>query len=154
MKTIAGIDPGKDGGIVVIDSRSNVPTYKMPVVGADVDFGQLCVLLQGVDLAIVEQVASMPKQGVVSVFSFGKSYGGVLGVLAAMAIPTELVRPQEWRRRLNIPKGSDKSAVLAWAKRRYPGVELIQPGCRVPHAGIVDALGIAHYGMQGIEHAA
>lgn len=140
---VAGIDPGLEGGIVIIEN-GRVETCPMPLAGKEVNLAHLSVLLIGVDLACVEKVSAMPKQGVVSMFNFGKSYGGVLGVLAALGIQTELVTPQTWRKALGIT-ASGKPAVADWAARRYPSVTIVQPGCRKPHEGIVDALAIAHY---------
>ena len=47
--------------------------------------------------AVVERVHSMPRQGEASTFSFGCSFGVVLGVLGAMGIPFELVAPKVWK---------------------------------------------------------
>jgi len=43
--------------------------------------------------AFFELAGAMPNQGVTSVFSFGKGFGVILGVLLARAIPSTLVQP-------------------------------------------------------------
>jgi crossover junction endodeoxyribonuclease RuvC len=63
--------------------------------------------------AYVEKVASMPKQGLSSTFSFGMSFGIVLGVLAAHAIPLTLVPAITWKRALNVPKAKDAARFRA-----------------------------------------
>ena len=140
---IVGIDPGLSGGIAIIE-KGAVELHPMPIAGKDLHLAHLCVLLHGCDIAVVERVSAMPKQGVVSMFNFGKSFGGVLGVLAAMGIQTELVSPQSWRKAIGVQSG--KGPVADWAARRYPNARIILPGCRKPHEGMVDALAIAHYG--------
>jgi crossover junction endodeoxyribonuclease RuvC len=65
------------------------------------------------DLAIVERVASMPGQGVSSTFKFGAAHGAVLGVLAALQIPTHLVSPTVWKRHFRLDRDKEKSRALA-----------------------------------------
>ena len=48
--------------------------------------------------AMIEQVHSMPKQGVASSFKFGRHYGFLLGVLTALGIPYQTVTPQKWQK--------------------------------------------------------
>ena len=63
--------------------------------------------------AFVEQVASMPGQGVSSVFAFGQAYGAMLGVLAATGIPFTKVPPARWKRTLGVPAAKDGARARA-----------------------------------------
>jgi crossover junction endodeoxyribonuclease RuvC len=96
----------------------------------------------GPDLAIVELVHSMPKQGVASTFKFGTAFGTIIGVLAALEVPTHFVSPHVWKgfHRLN---GKDKDAARALAIDFYPSL----PGLNLKkHHGRADALLLAVYG--------
>lgn len=48
-------------------------------------------------LIAIEKVHAMPKQGVVSTFTFGENYGVLKGIAAALYIPLVEYRPQEWQ---------------------------------------------------------
>lgn len=70
------------------------------------------------DFAIVEQVASRPKQGVVSVFSFGEAYGSVVAAIEAMNVRVYRVQPAVWKRRAGLI-GLPKSASLTLARKKW-----------------------------------
>ena len=144
---IAGIDPGLHGALAIWDSEFALMDVKdLPVIRSqikssgskrkvtrDVDAVALADLLRqsGVDVAYVELVHSMPKQGVVSTFKFGTTYGLILGVLAGLGVPTHLVRPQEWKARFHLI-GKDKNASRLVASRILPAnarsFRLVQDG--------------------------
>jgi hypothetical protein len=63
--------------------------------------------------AIVERVASMPKQGVSSTFKFGAPNGAIRGVLAALQIRTHLVSPAVWKKYFQLDSDKEKSRALA-----------------------------------------
>jgi crossover junction endodeoxyribonuclease RuvC len=46
---------------------------------------------------VIEQVHSMPKQGVASSFTFGASYGLCIGVACGHGLPITYVVPQRWK---------------------------------------------------------
>lgn len=62
---------------------------------------------------ILEHVSAMPGQGVTSMFSFGASFGIVLGVTAALLLPLELVRPHVWKREMGLSKDKEASRLKA-----------------------------------------
>jgi crossover junction endodeoxyribonuclease RuvC len=70
------------------------------------------------DLAIVERVAAMPKQGVASTFKFGASYGALLGVIGALGIPSVLVTPTKWKKHFALD--AEKERARALALRMWP----------------------------------
>jgi crossover junction endodeoxyribonuclease RuvC len=94
---ILGIDPGLTGAFAFFfpSAPDRVATEDMPVVAGEVDCATLAarIIQMAPAFAVVERVASMPKQGVASTFKFGQSYGAVRGVLAALQIRTHLVAP-------------------------------------------------------------
>ena len=131
MSRYIGIDPGKSGAIAVLDGYGEIESlYDMPVAGGQVSGRLLADMIDVVNLhsgvgllavdviAVIEQVHSMPKQGVASSFDFGKSYGIAIGVLAGAGVRTEFVSPQRWKRAMHLT--SDKEACRRRAIERWP----------------------------------
>jgi hypothetical protein len=117
-----GIDPGKSGSVSAIwdDGRPwEGAVCKLDGTGKDVAdwFNQF-------DLAdakaALEQVHSSPQMGVKSAFTFGQSFGHVLGILDANEVPYLLVRPQKWQKDMACMSGGDKNRTKAEAQRRWP----------------------------------
>lgn len=144
----AGIDPGLKGGIACIGDECSAEP--MPVIGGEIDVTALHEWLAkyGPDLTVVEQVHSMPKQGVKSTFTFGVGYGRILATLDLMAYPYIVVRPQEWKKQVLAGTAKDKDAAITFARRSFPWAELMPGKKRVPHDGIADALCLAEYGRK------
>ena len=69
--------------------------------------------IYGVTEACVEQVSSRPQQGVVSTFTFGVSYGIVIGALQAALFDITFVRPQVWKKALELSSDKDDSRQMA-----------------------------------------
>jgi crossover junction endodeoxyribonuclease RuvC len=60
-------------------------------------------------------------------FRFGRNFGFILGVFAALKIPVELVRPQKWQKALSLGTSAAHASKTAWknhlkaeAQRRFP----------------------------------
>ena len=136
---IMGIDPGKSGAVAVIaDEVSHYAFSKYTehdladIMGEWKD--------KGVSMCYLERVAAMPKQGVTSVFTFGKNFGWYIGVLDALKIPYSFVTPQKWQKVMQCRSGGDKNVTKRRAQQLYPSL-------KITHA-IADALLIATYGVQ------
>lgn len=140
-----GFDPGRDGAMAVIGPHlipSAVAFDKNAYVNELADLRRQFNLF-----AVVEHVGAMPGQGVTSCFSFGESFGWLQGVLDAMRIPYELVRPQKWKKVFSCT--SDKNTSIEVAQRLFPGVNLHRtPRCRKPHDGMAEALLMASYAQR------
>lgn len=144
-----GIDPGLSGAIAMLDERGDVVFVDdLPVVRdnklAWIDGGELQSLIinwrSGRQCtAMIERVNAMPQQGVSSSFQFGVGFGSILGVLQAMSIPIEFVRPTNWKKAMAL--SSDKKAALHKARLLYPDVDLHL----AKHDGRAEALLIARY---------
>lgn len=146
-----GIDPGLKGGLaLILPETGEVHAYPMPVAGDELDGGLLASGLRRYPggVAVVEKVGAMPGQGLSSTFKFGKGYGTVLGVCAALGLRVELVTPQKWKGEVLAGTTKDKDAAVAYCRRVFPAVELVLPRCRVPHDGMADALCLAEYGRR------
>lgn len=96
--------------------------------------------------AFIENVHSMPGQGVCSVFSFGDNCGFIRGVLTALKIPYEKVTPQKWQQALscNSKKGMTKVQHKNQTKAK---AQQLWPDRTWTHA-IADAALIAEYGRR------
>jgi len=92
-------------------------------------------------IVYLERVSAMPGQGVSSMFSFGCSYGIVLGVTAALGYSVTLVTPQAWKKRAGLI-GKEKDAARTKAQLLYPGADL----ARKRDIGRADAILIARFG--------
>ena len=149
---VVGIDPGLSGALAFLfEDGTYSGVFDMPVMAAgktgrqQVNAAALVEWMKKVyppDRAVLEHVAAMPKQGVSSVFSFGQSFGIILGVLAALEIPVELVRPNVWKKAYGL--GKDKEEARARAIQLYPAAPL----SRKKDAGRAEALLLARYGRQ------
>ena len=154
---ILGIDPGLSGAVAlyVADTGAlvvhDMPTLDLARGGKakrELDAVELARLIDAagpIAHAYIEQVGAMPGQGVSSVFSFGKSYGLALGVLAANFIPHTLVPPQRWKRALGVPAAKD--GARARASQLLPAHAALWT--RVKDDGRAEAAMIALYGATG-----
>lgn len=160
MSIVVGIDPGLSGGICLMHLKDSgttrsvtvrvMPTKDGPKKGRDVDSGQLRFLLGGlmpmIGLVVVEQVHSMPKQGVATTFKFGVNYGRLLGVLETLDLPVQLVTPQRWKKSVLDGLGREKSDAIRWVQGRFPGVSLLPTErCKKPSDGMAEAVCLAEF---------
>jgi len=148
---IAGIDPGITGAVAFLkDDLSFAGLFDMPLMNLgkknkqqinDAALAKILIDHPGVDMVYIEEVGPMPKQGVVSMFGFGVSYGMARMGCAALMIPYQLVRPNLWKRTAGI-LGRDKDAARTMAQHLYPEAPL----SRKKDVGRADALLIARFG--------
>ena len=104
MSYLIGVDPGVSGAIVILQSAAcpfPVDWLRMPIIkqgkSSRVDAAAVSRFLQDFDVghAYIEQVGSMPGQGVASTFTFGHAAGVVEGVVVGQMIPiTKVTTPK------------------------------------------------------------
>lgn len=159
-----GIDPGLSGAVAVLNDGPVIggsPTPLCPIVydtptalveGEKTKRKYLTSAMafilksfreRGDVLAVLENVHSMPKQGVASSFCFGEGKGMWEGILAAFEIPVELVSPQRWKKAIMADQGKDKSAARFKAMALFP--TLADQLKLVKHDGRAEALLMAEY---------
>lgn len=144
----AGIDPGQKGGIAIYDAKLLLAqAWPMPLHGKEPDVAAIMRLFASKCVAAIaiEEVGSMPGQGVASTFQFGTGYGMLLGAIAASQLPHHRVRPQAWKKVVLAGTAKDKAAAIAYCQRAHPTLQLVQPRARKPHDGMADAVCIAHW---------
>ena len=135
MSITIGVDPGKTGAVALLDSYGAlVAIHDMPLAGGDVSPHLLANLedwrnnsnpggdfdnpgVGAFDVAVIEDVHSMPKQGVASSFGFGRSKGVAEGVFAGAGLRLVYVAPSTWKRALGLTKDKDacrRRAIELW----------------------------------------
>ena len=120
--TVLGIDPGLKGALAWVSRSGELLAIEdMPLVDNEVNAKLLASLIGGTgrECAVVERQQSMPKQGVSSSFKTGVSYGTLLGVLAALDVPTFIVSSSVWKKALHLT--NDKEMSRKRALERWPG---------------------------------
>jgi len=138
MTVFIGIDPGKSGSIVAL--CQNVIVFSK-LSETDHDIAEFIESIDYIDaVATIENVHSMPSQGVASSFTFGTSFGFLKGLLTGYKIPYKLVTPQKWQKGMQCLTKGNKNISKAAAQRLFPRI-------KITHAN-ADALLIAEYGRK------
>ena len=143
MNVFLGLDPGYSGALAVID-RGSVELHPWPESEAAV-WRLIDSQFPGEPrmVAVIEEVHSMPHDGVASAFKFGRHYGTLRAFLVAAGIPFAAVAPRTWQaayglsRHKGETRGAFKNRGRAIAQELYPPVRLTQK--------TADALLLAHY---------
>ncbi|HLV16023.1 MAG TPA: crossover junction endodeoxyribonuclease RuvC [Pseudomonas sp.] len=152
---VLGIDPGIGGALAALrDDGGYITHLPMPTIkvgsksrvnGAAVAaFCRALLENHGQVHAFLEQVGSMPGQGVSSMFTFGHAAGLVEGVIAGAGIPLTLVTPQAWKKAAGLI-GQDKDAARSRAVQLYPGLRVLDQ--KAKGQALADALLIARHGL-------
>ena len=119
MSTYMGIDPGYSGAIAVVDDSGALVGLQR-LSGTEHDVAGFMREQHGVELAILEKVSAMPRQGVSSTFKFGTSYGFCRGLLVCHRVRFEVCTPGKWQRELKCLSKGDKNVTKAAAQRLFP----------------------------------
>lgn len=149
--TIVGIDPGKSGGLAWSVNNGPVAAVPMPDNAhelADI----LCELdTEGPLVVYLEEVGGYiggAGNTGSAMFTFGRNFGEIIGVCAAMKFPLHLVRPQVWQKALGLGNSAGmtktqwKNKLKARAMQLYPDVKITLKNA--------DALLIYHAATKGL----
>lgn len=167
MRYFCGIDPGYSGAIAVIDTVRSSDSFVTDMPTLDIMVGkkakkalnlralrEIFVPYTATELVVcVEDVHAFPKQGVVSSFNFGLTYGSVLGIIAALGFVYIKVSPVRWKKVMMTDMGKEKEASVVKAVELFPSFArcLQVPNNRgkfTSYDGRADALLLAEYGRQ------
>ncbi len=152
-----GIDPGLKGALVLYRPGTDLIVFDVPTISRKVgksikpqidayQIGNwLDLYRQIIKRAIIEQVGSMPEQGITSAFNFGFTTGCLHGLLAGNKIPMATVLPQVWKRAYGLI-GQDKDASRQAASRLAPQYAHHWPLKK--HDGRAEAFLMALFGSQ------
>lgn len=149
-----GIDPGVSGALGVLSASgqalSAMPLPLIPWQGKKriVDGAALASMFKTLTQANVQVFAALehaqafPKQGISGTFNYGVGFGVVWGVLQALGISHQLVRPKIWQKVMTASGAGDpKDRARAAASHLWPAGGYTQDG-------IIDALLIADFGRR------
>lgn len=160
---IIAIDPGLSGAIAgLTDAGMFVGVFDLPII-RDKSLAWIdgnCLRSRIFELQnelpnrrlprfVVERVSAMPGQGVTGMFTFGCTFGSILGVLQTLQYPIEFVTPVTWKRAVGLsgkakgPKEA-KRAALDKARLLFPTADL---GLQ-KHEGRAEALLLAHWAQR------
>lgn len=152
---IVGIDPGKSGGIAILQGSSLI-THLMP--DSDLSLRKIADGLEafeveGLEVVVyIEKVGAMPGQGVTSMFTFGQGYGKIQQAFCKLR--REFVTPQTWQKGLRIQgrkkvesKPQFKNRLKLKAEELYPKSSVWELGVTKQRA-VCDAILIAEYGKR------
>ncbi len=158
-KFYIGIDPGISGGLTcmwgngVIKEKIVMPITKVGTrnkLDAKAITRWLKTLSAEGEVRMVglEEQRPMHKQGVTSTFTTGRGYGTLEGIVTALDLPYEVVRPTDWQREMfkGKPKGNTKVYSKEIAQQLFPGEEFRKNDkCKNLHDGLTDSTLIAEH---------
>jgi len=153
---ILGVDPGLSGAMAMLNAGAvdvfDIPTTTRTVNKKEkrqIDPYQLAAWLEIqrplIQFAVIEQVGTMPGQGVTSAFNFGFTTGCIHGIIAACGIEIRTVPPQVWKRKYGL-LGQNKDASRGEASRRFP--QFTHLWQLKKHDGRAEAALLALYGSE------
>lgn len=143
---IIGVDPGSDGALAVIyEGRKSVRVFRFRDKSEQEIYDQFLIETMAPCRAYLEKVHAMPGQGVTSMFTFGKNYGFLRGVMISLHIPFIDTPPQAWQKGIGIggkyeSQPARKRAHLGLAQQLHPAIKTTLASA--------DALLIAEYGYR------
>ena len=143
---IIGVDPGASGGIAVIASGWEYASALKSLTLRETWLEIADFKTENTKMAYLEAVHSMPRDGVRSAFSFGKSYGNLEAFLVAAEIPFERVTPSVWQKEFGLIKRKGETHTQKKNRHKSLAQEMF-PSVKVTHA-VADALLIAEYGRR------
>lgn len=162
---IVGIDPGKRGGIAVLDHDGVAVAHAIPLVRStkardEYDLPAIVRLLRsagslipGSVVAYIERGQPLPPKMGGTAANYHRGYGRGLfeGLCTALGIPYELVTPRRWQAVMLAGTAGDdtKQRAIVAAQRLFPQVSLLtSERSRKPSDGLADALLIAAHGRR------
>ena len=161
---IIGIDPGKNGYIAVLQDGKYEFAFIMPTLPVskkttkrdfDVkDMTSSLVAIQSynpsIDLVVIEKQQARPApEGRGSIFSTGRGFGLLEGIVAALGYPYIIVHPKTWQKVMHAGVQGDntKTRSILAAGRLFPDVDMRKTErCKKAHDGKAEALLLAMYG--------
>jgi hypothetical protein len=158
-----GIDPGKDGAIVIIH-KDDIKIYGFPKIGTEYDFEglnnifKLLAKIKGLHV-VIEDVKKMPKMFSSGDWMLSRSKTSLEVLCVVHKIKFTLVHAKTWQKEMHegVPpmkrangKKDTKSMSEVAAKRLFPDMDFRSPyrkreNVKNSHDGVIDALLMAEY---------
>lgn len=146
-KELIAIDPGKSGGIAW---RMAYGTRAIPMPATEPDIAQkLKEIYYHLDkpTVLIEEVGGYigrPQPGS-AMFTFGRNFGFLLGVLTSLSARIVLVRPQKWQSYLGL--GTSEGNRTKWKNKLKQKAQNLYPDLAIT-LSTSDALLILEYGIK------
>ncbi len=165
-KRIVSIDPGNAGGLCALEDKEIQALIPMPLIEITVgrkkrkelDLPAIIDFIKKyADEVAIEKAQAMPprqipgkpeqkSQGVVGMFRYGKGYGMLIGICAALGIPYTEIPPRTWKARALQGMPSGKGSSILRAKQLCSKINLLATArCSKPHDGMAEAYLIGRY---------
>jgi crossover junction endodeoxyribonuclease RuvC len=159
---VVGIDPGKSGAVVAIDSSNLLPVGAWYAEQDYCSSGEYqddrmaevmrcCAAGAAVPkLVLIERQHAMPKQGGTSCLTIGIGFGLWRGICAGLGLPREIVSAPIWQKEMfrGVPGADKKDQAARVAQMRVPSLNLFPGRRRKPHDGLADACCLALWGIR------
>ncbi len=163
----AGIDPGKDGALVLLDAEGQIlrkhktPLFSSAKVKDEYDIGGILSLLREIKgnpengnvSFVLEKIHSLPSSmgGSSANYERGLSSGIWRTALTALECSHTLITPQTWQKVMlkDQPKIDPKVAAKIVACRLWPAETWLRSEqCKKPDQGYVDGALLAEFGRR------
>jgi hypothetical protein len=143
----AGIDPGKEGAICLLDADLKIVKYTLL---RDCE-PRYYLNSEKVQYVFIEKAQTMGRESAKAAFSYGRAYGYLCGQLADLPFKIYYIPPAVWSQAIHVMSpytfNNTKECSLFCARKIWPAENfLASPKSRKAHDGIVDAALIAYYG--------
>jgi len=160
-KAVLGIDPGKDGAMVLLTEDAGIISkFVSPKIGKEIDIAsyvrEMAAIKQFCEdngyqlMAFLENVHAIHGASAVSTFEFGGAAYMARTSLICHGIPHIKINPKQWQKfcwmGIRLQKSPKDNSRLA-AMNLFPNEDFKDKGKRVPHDGLIDATLIAFYGL-------
>lgn len=146
-----GIDPGVGGGIAWHITGCQPAAENMPETPQELVHLLECIQKDGDVRVYLEEVGGYvggPGNTGSSMFTFGRNFGQILGICAAMGFPVELVKPGRWQKALGLGTSTGLSKTQ-WKNKLKVRAAQIYPTVKVT-LKVADALLIHHAAQKGL----
>ena len=150
-KSVIGVDPGASGGFAHWRDDNSFTAFAMPKTEGDQLQLVRELIASGETIAFVEQVGGFTGKGQPgsAMFSFGRNFGFVLGVLQALGVRVELVRPQKWQKPLGLGTASGCTSRSEWKNKLKSCAQRLYPALK-PTLSTSDAILILDFGLKSL----
>jgi crossover junction endodeoxyribonuclease RuvC len=148
---VIGVDPGASGVFGCWRADNSFTAFAMPEIEGD----QLQLIREliapGETIAFVEQVGGFTGKGQPgsAMFSFGRNFGFILGVLQVLHVRIELVRPRKWQQPLSLGTASGSASRTEWKNKLKGCAQRLYPALK-PTLSTADAILILDFGLKSL----
>jgi crossover junction endodeoxyribonuclease RuvC len=150
-ESVIGVDPGLSGGIAHRAPDHSFSAFAMPPTEGDLLDLLSTLSMPGKTIAFVEEVGGFAgkQQPGSAMFRFGRNFGFLLGVLQALGVRIELVRPQKWQKPLSLGTASGCASRTEWKNKLKGCAQRLYPALK-PTLSTADAILILDFGLKSL----